>query len=202
MDGERNEFRLGVQHESSDETNFLDAISIRYVLSVRLHHTLRVDREENMAVVVCNGCFDVFHEGHEQFLKEAKLLGVCPFLVSAKDAQARNRLIVCVNSDSSARRLKAQKWGEKYPIDNVHQRLANVMQYADQAIEFDTEDDLRAIIARYSPCILVKGPDYANRRVTGDELAPVLILDTPEPESVKEMKKKLYRRGAAHNEQG
>ena len=135
-----------------------------------------------MSVIIANGCFDVFHEGHHRFLTMAKNLGQF------------NRLIVAVNSDQSARALKLAKWGENYPIDNHLERMRNVGRYADIIVGFDTEEQLHSLIEHYMPCIIVKGPDYAGKSVTGDDIAPVLILDTPEPESVKEMKKKAYAR--------
>ena len=136
-----------------------------------------------MSVIIANGCFDVFHEGHHRFLTMAKNLGQF------------NRLIVAVNSDQSARALKLAKWGENYPIDNHLERMRNVGRYADIIVGFDTEEQLHSLIEHYMPCIIVKGPDYAGKSVTGDDIAPVLILDTPEPESVKEMKKKAYAQG-------
>jgi len=133
-----------------------------------------------MSVIIANGCFDVFHEGHHRFLTMAKNLGQF------------NRLIVAVNSDQSARALKLAKWGENYPIDNHLERMRNVGRYADIIVGFDTEEQLHSLIEHYMPCIIVKGPDYAGKSVTGDDIAPVLILDTPEPESVKEMKRRVY----------
>lgn len=138
-----------------------------------------------MAVIITNGCFDVFHEGHRVFLECARYLTIQP-------KEARNRLIVAVNSDESCKRLKADRHGDKYPIDSHLDRMANVGQYADVVVGFDTEEQLHSLIEHYAPCIIVKGPDYAGKPVTGDDIAPVLILDTPEPESVKEMKRRVY----------
>jgi len=147
-----------------------------------------------MARIIVNGCFDVFHEGHERFLLAAKQLGRLDELIAiiAKHVEWHNQLIVCINSDESAKRLKQAKWGEKYPIDSLEKRKANVEKFADALLTFDTEIQLHQFIEWNMPCILVKGPDYAGKPVTGDDLAPVLILDTPEPESVKEMKKRVY----------
>lgn len=144
-----------------------------------------------MSTLIINGCFDIFHDGHTRFLQRAKFLGVskkAPF----KDAMVRNKLIVAVNSDASCKRLKSDKHGPKYPIDHEIERMANVSKYADIVVGFDTEEQLHALIEHCMPCIIVKGPDYAGKSVTGDDLAPVLILDTPEPESVKEMKRRVY----------
>jgi D-beta-D-heptose 7-phosphate kinase/D-beta-D-heptose 1-phosphate adenosyltransferase len=137
-----------------------------------------------MATVVCNGCFDLLHEGHEEFLGWARYFGGKTF--------GPNRVIVAINSDRYARELKRSKWGDKYPIKDQVDRAAALLPYADEILIFDSAAQLREIIEAVSPCILVKGPDYAGKAVTGDDLAPLLILDTPEPQSVKEMKVRLY----------
>jgi len=131
------------------------------------------------------------HKGHRAFLLHAKFLG-CDLRKLSNFNLSSNKLVVAVNSDASARRLKTGKWGEKYPIDSYAVRHANVARFADVTLEFDSEEELHEIIKRHVPCILCKGPDYRGRRVTGDDLAPVVILDTDEPESVKEMKRKVY----------
>lgn len=146
-----------------------------------------------MARIIVNGCFDLLHEGHAKFLRAAKNLG-------HKSAQCKwtfgptefNRLIVAVNTDESAKLLKAQKWGAKYPIDDLNTRIYKLNQYADVVVTFSTEYELHGIITDLMPCILCKGPDYAGKRVTGDDIAPVIILDTPEPEEVKRMKAEVY----------
>ena len=138
-----------------------------------------------MATILVNGCFDLLHEGHVDFLYEARAVG-----------GTNNRLIVAVNSDESARQLKLAKWGEKYPIDDLVTRMAKLTQYADEVVAFDSEAQLHELIEWLMPCILVKGPDYAGKVVTGDDLAPVIILDTPEPESVKQMKIQVYGQAA------
>jgi D-beta-D-heptose 7-phosphate kinase / D-beta-D-heptose 1-phosphate adenosyltransferase len=148
-----------------------------------------------MATVVCNGCFDILHEGHKTFLTRARQLGTICDSDLTFCANAKHRLIVAVNTDESARRLKASKWGDKYPIDNLTTRCQKLCAYADEVCSFDTEEELRGLIELCSPCILVKGPDYAGKSVTGDDLAPVIILDTPEPESVKNLKIEAYSHG-------
>ena len=144
-----------------------------------------------VATIIANGCFDVFHEGHERFLYHARRVGWVWPSSQLKELN-QNKLVVAVNSDESARALKLSKWGEKYPIDHHLERMANVSRYADVVVGFETEEQLHQLIENYMPCIIVKGPDYAGKSVTGDDLAPVLILDTPEPESVKEMKRRVY----------
>jgi bifunctional ADP-heptose synthase (sugar kinase/adenylyltransferase) len=146
-----------------------------------------------MATILVNGCFDLLHEGHTRFLRAARNLGHKSFECKWTFGPTKpNRLIVAVNSDAYARRLKAAKWGKKYPIDDLETRMQKLVSYADGVISFDSEEKLHELTEFLMPCILVKGPDYAGKAVTGDDIAPVIILDTPEPESVKQMKREIY----------
>lgn len=147
-----------------------------------------------MATIICNGCFDLLHDGHVRFLRAARKLGGSELDVIPPGLWHWNHLIVAINSDDSARKLKAAKWGAKYPIDSAHVRAQKLKDYADQVLIFDTEENLHEMIWFVSPCIIVKGPDYAGRekKVTGYDIAPVLILDTPETEAIREFKRQAY----------
>jgi cytidyltransferase-like protein len=135
-----------------------------------------------MATVFVNGCFDLLHEGHAKFLLAAGHLG----------GLKHERLIAAVNSDQSARRLKSERWGANYPKQSEQVRALQLLRYVDEVHIFDTEDDLLQLIFRCRPCVICKGPDYAGKRVTGDELCPVVILDTPETDQVRQTKKHAY----------
>jgi D-beta-D-heptose 7-phosphate kinase / D-beta-D-heptose 1-phosphate adenosyltransferase len=94
-------------------------------------------------IVFTNGVFDILHAGHVRILREAKALG--------------DILVVAVNTDSSARRLK----GRNRPINSERDRLALVaaLDPVDHAILFDADDPSDAI-RRLRPHIHVKGGDY------------------------------------------
>lgn len=136
-----------------------------------------------MATILVNGCFDLLHEGHVRFLRAALALG---------GHGECNRLVVAVNTDASAKRLKTIKWGERYPVDNLETRMDKLRPFADDVFSFSWESELRSLIKQSLPCVLCKGPDYIGKRVTGDDLAPVIILDTPESEEVRQLKKRVY----------
>lgn len=91
-------------------------------------------------VVFTNGCFDLLHAGHVQYLQEAAALGDC--------------LIVALNSDSSTRRLK----GPTRPVIGQQQRamMLAALECVDHAIVFDEETPL-ALLERLRPHVLVKG---------------------------------------------
>lgn len=101
-------------------------------------------------VVFTNGCFDILHRGHLEYLQAAADLG--------------DILIVGLNSDASVKRLK----GEKRPINNQNDRafaLASLV-FVDAVIIFD-EDTPLELIQRVKPNVLVKGGDYSIGNIVG-----------------------------------
>ncbi len=101
-------------------------------------------------IVFTNGCFDILHAGHVQYLQKAKSLG--------------DVLIIGLNSDASIQKLK----GESRPIHTFEDR-ANILaalECTDFVIEF-TEDTPLNLIKKLKPNILVKGADYTVETVVG-----------------------------------
>lgn len=110
--------------------------------------TLQRERAQGRTVVFTNGVFDILHAGHVAFLRQAKQLG--------------HTLVVGINTDESARRLK----GKNRPINRETDRLALVRELdsVDHAILFD-QDDPSALIRALRPAIHVKGGDYADEEL-------------------------------------
>jgi D-beta-D-heptose 7-phosphate kinase/D-beta-D-heptose 1-phosphate adenosyltransferase len=106
---------------------------------------LDAERLAGRRIVFTNGVFDILHAGHVRFLREARALG--------------DLLVVGVNSDRSARRLK----GASRPITGERDRLALVaaLDAVDHALLFDEETPAETIRA-LRPHIHVKGGDYAG----------------------------------------
>lgn len=104
-------------------------------------------------IVFTNGCFDILHAGHVDYLAEASRLG--------------SRLIVAVNSDASVARLK----GAGRPINQVHRRMKILagLESVDWVVSFD-EDTPEALISRIQPDMLVKGGDYRIHQVVGADI--------------------------------
>jgi D-beta-D-heptose 7-phosphate kinase/D-beta-D-heptose 1-phosphate adenosyltransferase len=104
-------------------------------------------------VVFTNGCFDIIHRGHVEYLAQAKALG--------------DVLIVGVNSDHSVRRIK----GEGRPIveedDRAH--IVAALGSVDYACLF-SEDTPYEIIRTLIPDILVKGADWPLEKVVGKDV--------------------------------
>lgn len=110
-------------------------------------------REESKTVVFTNGCFDIVHRGHIEYLTKAKALG--------------DILIVGVNSDESVRRIK----GNGRPIVPQEDRafiIANLVP-VDYVCIFNEDTPLN-IITYLVPDVLVKGADWKINDVVGKDL--------------------------------
>jgi D-beta-D-heptose 7-phosphate kinase/D-beta-D-heptose 1-phosphate adenosyltransferase len=112
-----------------------------------------------MTTVFTNGCFDILHRGHIEYLRQSKGLG--------------DRLIVGVNSDASVKRLK----GEDRPINNQEDRCAllKALRFVDEVIVFNADTPID-LITMLRPDIITKGGDYKPEDVVGNHLAKVVIL--------------------------
>ncbi len=104
-------------------------------------------------IVFTNGCFDIIHGGHIEFLQKAKALG--------------DLLVVGLNSDDSVRELK----GEGRPIKSERERanIISALKYVDYITIFD-DDTPEEVIREMRPDILVKGDDYKMDEVVGREI--------------------------------
>ena len=104
----------------------------------------------NHKIVFTNGCFDVLHYGHAQYLLEAKKLG--------------DILVIGLNSDASVRRLK----GESRPINGEKERAFMLAAFAfvDYVVVFE-EDTPKELIEVVKPNVLVKGGDYQIENIVG-----------------------------------
>lgn len=109
-------------------------------------------RAEGKRIVFTNGCFDILHAGHIDYLRTAKNKG--------------DVLLVGVNDDASVRRLK----GESRPINPLADRLLVLaaLEMVDGVVPF-SEDTPAAIVERVTPDVLVKGEDWAEKGVVGRE---------------------------------
>jgi len=103
------------------------------------------ERKKGRKVVFANGCFDILHVGHIRYLKEAKELG--------------DMLIVAINSDSSAKKLK----GNGRPVTERAEIVAAI-EYVDYVTIFN-EPDVSSLLLTLKPDIHAKGTDYTENSV-------------------------------------
>lgn len=107
-------------------------------------------RLQQQKIVMTNGCFDLLHAGHVQYLKQAKALG--------------DVLIVAVNSDESVKRNK----GNSRPVNDCKRRMSVLAGLS--AVDFVCcfeEDTPLNLIQLIQPDVLVKGGDYTLSNIVG-----------------------------------
>lgn len=104
-------------------------------------------------VVFTNGCFDIIHLGHIDYLSKARNLG--------------DILIIGLNTDDSVRRLK----GKTRPVNNQEARakILASFNFVDAIVLFD-EDTPYELIKQVQPNILVKGSDYKPDEIVGADI--------------------------------
>jgi D-beta-D-heptose 7-phosphate kinase/D-beta-D-heptose 1-phosphate adenosyltransferase len=109
-------------------------------------------RRQKKTIVFTNGCFDVLHRGHIEYLQFCRQQG--------------DVVVVGLNSDSSVKIIK----GPERPINNEHDRayLLAVLEMVDYITIF-TEPDPMNLIRKVRPDVLVKGEDWAVKGVVGRE---------------------------------
>jgi rfaE bifunctional protein nucleotidyltransferase chain/domain len=104
-------------------------------------------------VVFTNGCFDILHRGHIEYLSKARDCG--------------DVLIIGLNTDASVRRLK----GEKRPVQDEQTRalILASLRFVEGVVLFD-EDTPYDLISFLKPDVLVKGGDYSRETIVGADV--------------------------------
>jgi rfaE bifunctional protein nucleotidyltransferase chain/domain len=112
----------------------------------------RFGRPRSLRLVFTNGCFDILHRGHVEYLELARRLG--------------DALVVGVNTDASVERLK----GPGRPVVPQADRALVLagLESVDAVTLFD-EDTPRSLIQSLLPDVLVKGGDYSLDGIVGRE---------------------------------
>jgi D-beta-D-heptose 7-phosphate kinase/D-beta-D-heptose 1-phosphate adenosyltransferase len=150
--------KIGVATVTRDEI-LRDLMSPGHATATSSNKTLTLEcalqeidyrRRLGQRVVFTNGCFDVLHVGHVQYLQEARAQG--------------DLLVVGLNSDSSVRALK----GKTRPVQPMADRslILSSLQAVDFVIVFDEATPIHLIQA-IRPDVLVKGADYSKEEVVG-----------------------------------
>lgn len=116
-------------------------------------NTLSLWRFKDDKIVFTNGCFDILHKGHIEYLAKAASLGT--------------KLVIGLNTDASVKRLK----GDSRPVNDENARalLLASLVFVDKVILFDT-DTPRDLIDFVQPDVLVKGGDYKPEEIVGYDI--------------------------------
>jgi rfaE bifunctional protein nucleotidyltransferase chain/domain len=128
----------------------IDVLKSKIASVVEIQRLMQIWGMKSEKVVFTNGCFDILHRGHLEYLASAANLG--------------NRLIVGLNSDTSVKRLK----GEGRPINSMEDRaIALVSLHVVDAVVIFEEETPELLIKAINPDILAKGGDYAVDQIVG-----------------------------------
>lgn len=109
-------------------------------------------KSKRRKIVFTNGCFDLVHYGHIQYLEDAKQRG--------------DILIVGVNSDASVKSIK----GDKRPLcpESDRLRVIAALESVDYVVSFNEATPLR-VIKELKPDVLVKGADWKKSAIVGSD---------------------------------
>ena len=110
-------------------------------------------KDQNKKVVFTNGCFDLIHAGHVDYLSKAKAFG--------------DVLVVGLNSDASVMKIK----GSKRPIliETERSFIISNLKPVDYVVLFN-EDTPKLLIEELLPDVLVKGADWAIENIVGKDV--------------------------------
>lgn len=133
------------------------------------------ERQSGAAIVLANGCFDLFHVGHIRYLFGAKEMG--------------DFLVVAINSDRRVRELK----GENRPFmeENERAEIISAIRSVDAVTIFD-EPSVEELIRAIRPDFHAKGTDYTTETVPEREIVrayggQVVIVGDPKDHSSSEL---------------
>jgi rfaE bifunctional protein nucleotidyltransferase chain/domain len=110
-------------------------------------------RTEGKKIVFTNGCFDIIHRGHVEYLEETKKYG--------------DVLVLGLNSDDSVRRLKGK--GRPFVCESDRAYILSHFSMVDAVCIFDEDTPLQ-LIHVVEPDVLVKGGDYALNEIVGRDV--------------------------------
>lgn len=129
----------------------IQIIKNRIVQRKELKATINRWRLKDEKIVFTNGCFDILHQGHVDYLSKAADLGT--------------RLVVGVNTDDSVKRLGKDA---NRPIQDEQSRaiIIAALRFVDLVVLFG-EDTPLDLIGEIQPQVLVKGSDYKTEEIVG-----------------------------------
>ena len=133
--------------------NYFEKISNKILDGEKLEKWLGDCRKNGKKIVFSNGCFDILHRGHVEYLSKAAAFG--------------DVMVIGLNTDASVRRLK----GPSRPVNDEKARafvLAG-LEFVSAVVLFD-EDTPYNLIKTVQPDVLVKGSDYKPENIVGYDI--------------------------------
>jgi D-glycero-beta-D-manno-heptose 1-phosphate adenylyltransferase len=130
-----------------------ELIKSKIITKETLRPLLNVLKFKSKTIVFSNGCFDILHRGHIEYLSKAASLG--------------DAMIIGLNSDASVKRLK----GPNRPVqDEISRAMVMAsLKFVDYVVLFE-EDTPYELIDYIKPDVLVKGSDYKEDEIVGADI--------------------------------
>jgi len=131
----------------------IDVVQAKIITREALFYNLSFWKFKGKKIVFTNGCFDIIHRGHIEYLAKASDFG--------------DVLIIGLNSDNSVKRIK----GEGRPVQDEYSRalILSSFRFINNIILFE-EDTPYELIEFVQPDILVKGSDYKTKEIVGYDI--------------------------------
>ena len=131
----------------------IDRIHSKIISGDTLNRALSIEKFKGKKLVFTNGCFDILHRGHVQYLMQAADLGEI--------------LVIGLNSDASVKQLK----GDSRPIqdENTRAEILASLSFVSYVVIFEEETPYN-LINQVQPDILVKGGDYVIEKIVGYDI--------------------------------
>jgi len=133
--------------------SYIESVQRKIIPAEELDRMIAFCRFKEYKIVLTNGCFDIIHRGHIEYLAKARGFG--------------DILVVGLNTDDSVRRLK----GNGHPLQDQNSRslILASLSFVSYVILFD-EDTPYQLIKKIQPDILIKGGDYKPEEIVGFDI--------------------------------
>ena len=131
----------------------LDIIKRKIIGADSLHFHLAQWKFKRQTIVFTNGCFDIIHRGHIEYLSKAASYG--------------DILVIGLNTDKSVKKLKGQ--GRPYQDENSRALILASLHFVTAVIFFEEETPYE-LLKIIQPDILVKGSDYKPEEIAGRDI--------------------------------
>jgi rfaE bifunctional protein nucleotidyltransferase chain/domain len=131
----------------------LDIVKSKIIGPDTLHYNLAQWKFKGEIIVFTNGCFDILHRGHIEYLSGAAGYG--------------DILVIGLNTDESVRKIKGQ--GRPYQDEYSRALMLASLHFVTAVILFGEETPYE-LIKIIQPDILVKGSDYKHEEIVGRDI--------------------------------